>query len=514
MRKRAAVAACVGIALWSVGAAVVACASSSQAVDTPAEKGGADSNSPTAPGSSTGVLPPPPVDQPDETAPDASVQDTSIPLAPPVPPTRYVLLGDFGFDDANEAAVAGLIRAWKPEFIVTLGDNSYPLSSAQTIDPTIGKYYSEYIYPYRGKFGPGATVNRFFACLGNHDWDSGNVDAHLDYFDLPGNERYWELRKGPVQFFCVDSDTREPDGTTPTSVQGQWLQRQLVAAKTPYRIVVFHHPSHSSGFHGSQTYMQWPFQAWGASAVYTGHDHNYERFDFGAGTIPYVVQGTGGADLRGVNTSRTGSVIAYSQKHGATFVVADEWYSDFVATTIGLDRIDEHVVASTAESARATDVLVPAGPVTRFFEGTPPANWATTSFDSNSWKSGAAPLGYGQGGEKTLLTSAVSHYFVKPFTLTNAAAYDHLVVWLKRDDGAALYLNGVEIGRSNLPDGPLTPQALARETVGYAAEATWVPTVVPMRLARVGQNVLAVELHQASATSSDATLDMRIEGKR
>jgi hypothetical protein len=77
-----------------------------------------------------------------------------------------------------------------------------------------------------------------------------------------------------------------------------------------------------------------------------------------------------------------------------------------------------------------------------------------------------------------------------------------------------VYLNGVELGRSNLPDGPLSSSTLAKETVGYAAEAAWVPFVVPSRLVRSGENKLAIELHQASATSSDAFLDVRVEGKR
>ena len=233
---------------------------------------------------------------------------------------------------------AGLVDSWAPT-VVTLGDNSYPESTPATIDETIGKYYAKYIHPYRGKYGPGSPTPRFFACLGNHDWQSGSIQAHLDYFDLPGNERYWQLQRGPVRFFCLDSDAKEPDGVTAGSAQGQWLQRELGAARDPYRIVVLHHPPHSSGQHGSQPTMQWPFREWGASAVYAGHDHDYERFDFGLGTIPYVVQGLGGADLRPMNASRPGSVVAYSEKHGATLVEADAHYARFAALTIGKDRI-------------------------------------------------------------------------------------------------------------------------------------------------------------------------------
>ncbi len=458
---------------------------------------------------------PPDTGPPRELPVDGGTPDVDAAAAVDGPRTRFVLLGDFGFDDANELAVAGLVKAWSPDFIVTLGDNSYPDSTPQTIDETIGKYYSDFIFPYRGQYGAGATEQRFYACLGNHDWDVGNVKAHTDYFDLPGNERYWEIAKGPVRFFCVDSDTREPDGTTPGSLQGAWLQQRLGAARDPFRIVVFHHPAHSSGFHGSQTYMQWPFEAWGASAVYTGHDHDYERFDFGPGSIPYVVQGTGGADLRPMSTSRAGSVIAYSDKHGATFVEADERYAVFAAVTVGLDRIDEHVVVSSAEASRPTDTLLPSGATVRFLDqGVPGAGWMAPGFDATSWKSGPSPIGYGQGGEATVMARGLAHYARALFTVADPRVYDHAVVWMKRDDGAAVYVNGQEVGRSNLPAGALTPQTLALQTVGFEAERAWVPAVVPARLLRAGENVIAVELHQASAQSSDATLDLRVEGKR
>lgn len=436
--------------------------------------------------------------------------------APPVETkSRFVLLGDFGFDDDNELAVALLVKAWKPDYIVTLGDNSYPDGTAAIIDETIGKYYAEFISPYKGKYGPGSPTPRFFACLGNHDWQSGSIKAHEDYFSLPNNERYWELSKGPVRFFCADSDTAEPDGTTAESVQGKWIQNKLLAAKDPFRIVVFHHPAHSSGQHGSQAYMQWPWESWGASAVYTGHDHDYERFDFGPGTIPYVVQGLGGADLRPMATSRAGSVMGYSDKHGATFVEADSAYADFSAITIGLDRIDEHVLVSQEEAARQSDTLLAAGSTLRYFDrGAPGAGWSTLGFDTSAWSSGPAPLGYGQGDEKTVITSGLAHYFRGTFTVTDPTTYHHAVVWLRRDDGAAVYVNGEEIARTNLADGMLTPQTLAHEVVGYAAERTWIPAVVPARLLRKGENVVAVELHQANAQSGDATLDLRVEGKR
>jgi len=167
---------------------------------------------------------------------------------------RFAAIGDYGNASANEAAVAALVKGWHPDFIITLGDNNYNNGGASTIDGNIGQFYSDYIFPYTGSFGAGASENRFFPALGNHDWRTRSgvpsvPQPYLDYFSLPagpGNERYYDFVQGPVHFFVVDSDPHEPDGTSSTSVQGQWLQSQLAAASEPWKIVTMHHPPYSS----------------------------------------------------------------------------------------------------------------------------------------------------------------------------------------------------------------------------------------------------------------------------
>ena len=110
-------------------------------------------------------------------------------------PTRIAVIGDFGLVGSAEAAVAGLVDAWSPAYIVTTGDNNYYNGQYETIDQNIGQYYASYIYPYSGTYpttgNPG--YNRFFPVLGNHDWNASyGYAAHLNYFTLPGNERYYD----------------------------------------------------------------------------------------------------------------------------------------------------------------------------------------------------------------------------------------------------------------------------------------------------------------------------------
>jgi tartrate-resistant acid phosphatase type 5 len=232
-------------------------------------------------------------------------------------PLRFAMIGDFGVDDGNERDVANLvITNFQPEFIVTVGDNNY-LGGAN-IDRAIGKYYHSFIGNYAGGYGAGASSNRFFPALGNHDWEDGRgFAAHTDYFTLPGNERYYDFVRGPCHFFIVNSDTHEPDGATASSAQATWLSNRLQAAVSPWRIVVTQDPPYSSA--SPTVRMRWPFKEWGASLVVSGHAHHYERMSIDG--LPYIVNGAGGASLHAFGPAIGGSLVRYNADHGAMLII-------------------------------------------------------------------------------------------------------------------------------------------------------------------------------------------------
>lgn len=236
--------------------------------------------------------------------------------------TRFVVIGDYGQAGPAEAAVAELASGLKPDFIITTGDNNYPYGEAETIDENIGRYFHAFIGAYRGKFGSGAEENRFFPSLGNHDWYASGAQPYLDYFTLPGNERYYQVVSGNVQLFAVDSDPAEPDGTTVESKQARWLQTQLAVSRARWRLVFFHHPPYSSSAtHGSSIELRWPFAAWGASIVYAGHDHTYERLEVDG--FPYIVNGVGGNDtLYEFADPLSQSLVRHDDVHGLVLVTA------------------------------------------------------------------------------------------------------------------------------------------------------------------------------------------------
>jgi hypothetical protein len=239
---------------------------------------------------------------------------------------RIAVFGDFGSGGSNEGAVADLVDILSPDLIVTTGDNNYSNNSAISAwDNRVGQFYGQYIsYPAGSSsaYAPGPATNMFFPALGNHDWDAGGQET---YFDLPGNERYYDTVQGPAHIFVVDSDGREPDGTGSGSTQGVWLQSQLEASTAPWQLVFMHHPPYSSSSsHGSSAWMQWPYEDWGAEAVFSGHDHVYERIhrdDNTDGTeIAYLTTGAGGMSLYGFGTPVAGSEVRYDANYGTMLV--------------------------------------------------------------------------------------------------------------------------------------------------------------------------------------------------
>ena len=248
---------------------------------------------------------------------------TQAPSATPLPGgnVRFAVIGDYGDNSTAEGNVAALVNSWSPNFVVTVGDNNYGSGAASTIDGNIGKYYRQYIYPYTGTYGPGGTVNRFFPSLGNHDMDTALGQPYFDYFSLPGNERYYDFVQGPVHFFILDSDPRELDGVASNSIQAQWLQSRLTSSISRWQVVVFHHAAYSSGTHGSSTYMRWPFAAWGADVVLSGHDHTYERLNVNG--MPYFISGLGGNSAYAFVNVLPESVVRYNSSPGALLVDAN-----------------------------------------------------------------------------------------------------------------------------------------------------------------------------------------------
>jgi hypothetical protein len=256
---------------------------------------------------------------------------------------RFAVIGDYGGYNASQTAIANLINNWAPDFIVTTGDNNYPLGEASTIDKNIGQNFHQYIGNYRGSYGDGSQENRFFPVLGNHDWSSANAQPYLDYFTLPGNERYYTFKWGMIEFFMLDSDSHEPDGVGESSVQAQWLRTALAGSTADWKIVVLHHaPYTSGGNHGPTVWAQWPYEEWGADAVLAGHEHVYERLQIG--DIPFFVNGLGGYAIYDFGATLPESKARYNEKFGAMLVEATGDQIEYQFISVDGELIDSSTV--------------------------------------------------------------------------------------------------------------------------------------------------------------------------
>jgi len=267
----------------------------------------------------------------------------------------FAVIGDYGLAGQNEEDVANLVKSWNPDFIVTTGDNNYPDGAGWSIDENVGQYYHDYIFQYSGSYGNGSAAKRFFPSLGNHDWDVNSGRAYFKYFTPYKYESYYDFIQGPVHFFVLNSNKSEPDGATSTSAQAKWLKNSLAASTSPFNIVVFHHPPYSSGRHGSNAYMQWPFKEWGADAILNGHDHVYERLIVDG--IPYFVNGIGGAELYYFDPPLPQSQVRFNQDYGAMRVEATDTYIKFQMFSRTGALIDEYTIGENFPTVTSINIL-------------------------------------------------------------------------------------------------------------------------------------------------------------
>jgi predicted phosphodiesterase len=256
----------------------------------------------------------------------------------PVAPVSFAVIGDYGMDDRNSRAVARLVKSWDPDFVITTGDDYYSKAGGTgtgRYDESTGAHYGVWLADISttGERQPSgeASVNAFFPALGNHDYSDATPSptTYLKYFKLPGdgftntsgNERYYDYVQGPVHFFALNSCDQEPDGTSKSSDQAEWLKAQLTASDSEWNVVYDHHPPYSSDSrHGSSAYMRWPFAEWGADVVLSGHSHTYERIERNG--IVYFVNGLGGAPRYRFGDPVSGSKKRYRSGWGAQRVWA------------------------------------------------------------------------------------------------------------------------------------------------------------------------------------------------
>lgn len=144
-------------------------------------------------------------------------------------------------------------------------------------------------------------------------------------------------------------------------------------------------------------------------------------------------------------------------------------------------------------------------------------SWRNSGFNDSGWKSGQAEFGYGDGDENTVIgygglinDKYITTYFRKSFVLKEKQSITNLILMLKCDDGAVVFLNGTEIQRYNMPSGAIGFGTTAETSVSGADESTFHLFTIGTEFLVNGTNEVAVEVHQAAASSADLSFDLEL----
>jgi hypothetical protein len=191
-------------------------------------------------------------------------------------------------------------------------------------------------------------------------------------------------------------------------------------------------------------------------------------------------------------------------------------------TAIAFDNVGASVTSApvniivNASGGPSTNTAIALGSSWKYFDkgSLPAANWATQVYDDTGWSNGLAQLGYGDGDEATLVgygpdpgNRYVTTYFRRSFTVSDPSRVQRLVMNLLRDDGAVIYVNGVEVFRTNMPTGTILYSTFATSANEYPFDNNI--SLFPTNLV-TGSNVLAAEVHQGTPNSSDVSFELQL----
>jgi len=207
---------------------------------------------------------------------DAPAQELRLPNKPGS--VKFAVIGDSGEPGTGQTAVARQMVAWRArfpfEFTLMTGDNLYGRESARD-------YEKKFSLPYKALLEAGV---KFYASLGNHDDDG---QTQYKPFNM-GGRKYYTFKPGNgVRFFALDTNYID-------AKQVQWLNTELEASGSDWKIVFFHHPLYSSGAtHGSADEQRQVLEPvllkHGVNVAFMGHEHFYERIAPQKGVAFFII---------------------------------------------------------------------------------------------------------------------------------------------------------------------------------------------------------------------------------
>ncbi len=189
------------------------------------------------------------------------------------------------------------------------------------------------------------------------------------------------------------------------------------------------------------------------------------------------------------------------------------WQCFWFVCLLTLPTLTNRSGAMTIQIGSGGATLVEPGEVWRYLPGrTAPSEpgeaWTQLDFDDSAWLTGEAGFGYGDDDDATVLddmrNNYVTVYIRKTFSVSSPVGDGMLELTIDYDDGFIAYLNGREVARRNMPDGPATFATTASSHEAGSPETIVLGLAADLLVE--GENVLAIEGHNTSASSSDFSL--------
>jgi len=167
------------------------------------------------------------------------------------------------------------------------------------------------------------------------------------------------------------------------------------------------------------------------------------------------------------------------------------------------------------DAAPHWETVIDRGDVWRYLVPTfePAASWRRPGFDDSGWSSGRTGIGYGDGDDATEVPAGtISVYARKTFHIDDPTTVTHAFLDVDFDDAFVAFLNGQEIARENIADlgRPPTYREVSDDytepRLAYGRQPFHYAIANFRELLRAGENVLAIQVHNTGAGSSDLTL--------
>jgi hypothetical protein len=195
---------------------------------------------------------------------------------------RFAVIGDTGTAARIQLELARQMAAWHERvgftFVLMTGDNIYGADTPAEMKRKFEDPYAPLL----------AKHVKFYAALGNHDNPN---QRYYKLYNMDGQQYYTFRPKMGARFFAIDSNYIDHK-------QLAWLEKELTASGSEWKIVFFHHPLYSSGRnHGpalsTREVLEPIFVRHGVSVVLTGHEHFYERIVPQKGILHFISGGGG-----------------------------------------------------------------------------------------------------------------------------------------------------------------------------------------------------------------------------